>query len=167
MEHKVVGKQFITEMCFGCGKGNEDGLKGQFYNLEDGSVAAVFLPGEQFQGYPQRLHGGITASILDETLGRAILVAEPSCWAVTAELTIRYKKPVPLNVPLKVVARVTNNTRKLFHSSGEVILPDGEVAATATGSYIKRTLDQITDVAETDLEKVRYEQDIDLESIEY
>ena len=167
MEYKVIGKQFITEMCFGCGKDNEDGLKGQFYNLEDGSVVAVFQPGNHFQGYPQRLHGGITASILDETLGRAILAAEPTCWAVTAELTIRYKQPVPLNVPLKVVARVTENSRKIFRSSGEVLLPDGCIAATASGAYVKMPLGQITDTTEVDLNRARYEQDSDLETIEY
>ena len=165
MEHRVVGKQFITEMCFGCGKGNEDGLKGRFYNLEEGAVVAEFQPGDKFQGYPQRLHGGITASILDETLGRAILVSEPDCWAVTAELTVRYKKPVPLDVPLKVVARVTDNKRKLFYSSGEVILPGGEVAATATGIYIKQALEQIADTGDLDMNRARYEQDTDIDTI--
>ena len=167
MEHKVTGKQFITEFCFGCGKDNHDGLQGQFYNLEEGKVVAFFQPGDRFQGYPQRLHGGITASILDEALGRAILPLEPDTWAVTAELTIRYKKPVPLNTTLTVIAEVTENKRRLFRCSGELILPDGQVAATATGTYMKQALEQIADVDGYDADKIRYHPDSDRESIEY
>ncbi|MCL1805313.1 MAG: PaaI family thioesterase [Clostridiales bacterium] len=167
MEHKVTGKQFITEMCFGCGMDNGSGLHGRFYNLADGSVAAVFEPGDVFQGYPQRLHGGVTASMLDEVLGRAILPLEPDTWAVTAELTIRYKKPVPLQVPLIITAKVTDNNRRLFHSSGEMILPDGEVAATATGVYMKQPLERIADMEGFDPGKIRYEQESDVLSLEY
>ena len=166
MKKKVTGKQFITEMCFGCGCRNPIGLQGQFYNLEGGKTAALFQPGEAFQSYPERLHGGITAAILDETLGRAILALEPDCWAVTADLSIRYKKPVPLNTPLKVVAEVTENNRRLFRSSGELILPDGEVAASAFGVYMKQKLDTIANVEGVELDKVRIEQETDKQFID-
>ena len=167
MEHKVAGKQFVTEMCFGCGMDNDGGLHGRFYNLADGTVAAVFQPGELFQSYPKRLHGGVTASMLDEALGRAILPLEPDTWAVTAELTIRYKKPVPLHVPLIITAKVTENNRRIFHSSGELILPDGEVAAAATGIYMKQPLERIADMEGFDPGRIRYEQEIDVESIDF
>jgi len=166
MKKKVSGKQFITEMCFGCGKDNAGGLHGQFYNLEDGKIIALFNPGDMFQSYPSRLHGGITAAILDEALGRAILAVEPDCWAVTAELSVRYKKPVPLNVTLKVAAEVTKNNRRLFHCSGDLILPDGEVAATATGIYMKQPLGQITDVWSVDPDRIKFEQENDIEFFE-
>jgi len=166
MKEKVSGRQFVTEMCFGCGQNNHTGLKGRFYNLENGKLAALFQLGDEFQSYPQRLHGGITAAILDETLGRSILVAEPDCWAVTAELTIRYKKPVPLNVPLKILAEVTENNRRLFRSSGLLILPDGEVAATAAGTYMKQSLERIADTEGADLSRIRIELDSDIEYFE-
>lgn len=167
MIHNVTGKQFISEMCFGCGKDNEGGLHGKFYNLSDGSIAAVFQPGDMFQSYPQRLHGGVTASLLDEALGRAILPLEPDTWAVTAELTVRYKKPVPLHAQLIVTAKVTENNRRLFRCSGELILTDGEVAATAAGVYMKQPLERIADMEGFDLSRIRYEQENDTETLEY
>ena len=167
MKENITGKQYITTMCFGCGKDNHTGLHGRFYNLESGKIAALFQPGDLFQSYPQRLHGGITAAILDETLGRCILAPEPDCWAVTAELTVRYKKPVPLNVPLKIIAEITDNNRRLFRSSGTLILPDGEVAATATGIYMKQALTQIADTEGVDLQKIRIDQDSEFEYFEY
>ena len=168
-KHKVKEKQYITEMCFGCGKDNHDGLHGAFYSMEDGKAVAFFHPSDRFQSYPQRLHGGITATMLDETLGRAILVLEPDCWAVTAELRIRYKKPVPVNTSLMIVAEVTENNRRLFRCDGELILPDGEVAATARGVYVKQPLTQIVDIgqAEAAVSRVKIPQEKDRDYIEY
>ena len=167
MKERVTGKQFITQQCFGCGRDNHNGLHGQFYNLEGGKIAALFMPGDEFQSYPQRLHGGITAAMLDESLGRAIIALEPECWAVTAEMTVRYKKPVPLHVPLKIIAEVTENNRRLFRASGTMILPDGEIVATATGTYMKQLLDKIADTEGFDLDSIRILQEADEDYIEY
>ncbi|MEA4892197.1 MAG: PaaI family thioesterase [Peptococcaceae bacterium] len=167
MKYKVVKKQYISEMCFGCGKDNPAGIKAQFYELEDQRVVALFKPGEFFQSYPQRMHGGVSASIMDETLGRAILPIEPDSWAVTAEITIRYKKPAPLDTPLKVVAEVTENSRRVFKARGEMLLPDGTVAVTAQGTYVKQPLSKISDMTKIDSDRVMIEMENDLEYIEF
>lgn len=65
-------------------------------------------------------------------------------WGVTVELELKYKKPVPLDVPLKVVGRITKNTRRIFEGTGEILLEDGTVAVTAQGKYIKMSIDKIT-----------------------
>ena len=107
--------------------------------------------------------------VLDEALGRAIVPLEPDCWAVTAELSIRYKKPIPVNVPLIVIAEITENNRRLFRSKGELILPGGEVGATATGTYVKQSIKQIINLDEADAEaqgKALIPQENDREYIE-
>jgi acyl-coenzyme A thioesterase PaaI-like protein len=167
MRNKVADKQYISEMCFVCGKENPAGLKTVFYNLENGKTVSLFQPEDHFQSYPQRLHGGIAAAVLDETLGRAILAHEPDCWAVTAELTLRYKKPVPLGVPLKVVAEVTENSRRLFKSAGDLLLPDGQVAISAVGTYMKQSISKITGLDEEGLERVVLPQKNDKDFIEF
>ena len=66
-------------------------------------ILARFTGQEVHQGYPGRMHGGIITGILDETIGRAINIGEgehPMTWGVTAELTVRFRKPVPLGVEL-------------------------------------------------------------------
>ncbi len=163
---ELASKQYITEQCFGCGVDNHKGMHGQFYNTRDGKSVALFVSGNDYQGYPGRLHGGITAAMLDEALGRAILAIEPDCWAVTAELTIRYLKPTPLNVPLKVLSEVTENNRKLYRCSGSLILADGEITATATGTYIKQRLDKIANIEGGALIEPRMEQELDMEYID-
>ena len=57
---------------------------------------AVFTARDEHQSYPGRLHGGISATVLDETIGRAILIrSQGEVWGVTVEFTMRFKKPVP------------------------------------------------------------------------
>ena len=85
-------------------------------------------------------------ALLDETMGRAINVTEPDTWAVTADISIRYRKPVPYGVPLTVTGRITRNTRLIFDGEGEIILPDGAVAASGHARYMKQPLDVIGDL---------------------
>ena len=63
---KVLGKQRNSRMCVICGMDNPFGVKAQFYNMEDGSVLTPFRFREEHQSYPQRVHGGVIAAMLDE-----------------------------------------------------------------------------------------------------
>lgn len=145
MTYKVTRKQQNSKMCLVCGLKNDFGLKTSFYELENGELAAVFSTLEEHQSYPGRLHGGIAGSILDETIGRAIMVNQDNIWGVTIELTVTYKKPIPLNQPLRAVGRITKNSSRIFEGTGEIYLPDGEVAATAYGRYLKMPIEKIAD----------------------
>lgn len=145
MKKHVVKKHNAGRGCFVCGVKNPFGLHTDFFELEDGTLAARVTPSEHHQSYPGRLHGGVSAALLDETIGRAISISEPDTWAVTVEINTRYKKPVPYGVPLTVTGRVVENNRRLFAGEGEILLPDGTVAVTATAKYMKRRLSDIAD----------------------
>ena len=108
-------------------------------------LLGVFTLREEHQSYPGRLHGGISSAILDETIGRAITIAHPGVWGVTAELTLRYRKPLPLTGKVRAVGRITRDTRRLFEGTGEILLDDGSVAVEASGKYLKMDLGEITD----------------------
>ena len=145
MEHKVTAKQHNSKMCFVCGLQNSAGLKASFFSVEGNQLVALFTPCEEHQGYPGRMHGGIASTILDETIGRAVNIDQVDIWGITVELKIRFRKPVPLNEELRVVGRITRDTRRLFEGSGEILLPNGEVAVEGFGKYIKLPLDEIAD----------------------
>lgn len=167
MKKKVQKKQYTSDMCFVCGTQNPLGLNAVFYELADEQLVAIFEPKEEYQSYPNRLHGGISATILDETLGRSILINEPDTWAVTAELQIRYKKPVPLDQPLKVLARVNKNSSRLFTASGEILLPNGEIAVTAEGKYMKLDINRISDLDPEAAASFMNPMELDCEHIEF
>ena len=145
MIKRIVRKQNNSTRCFICGLKNDKGLRAEFYELEDGTLAATAVAHPLHQSYPGRVHGGVSSALLDETIGRAINIPEPETWGVTVEMTMRFRKPVPYDVPLIVTGRITENKSRLFFGEGEIILPDGSVAASASGKYLKMKLSDISD----------------------
>ena len=145
MKYKVLKKQNSSKSCLVCGIKNDLGLKARFYQLENGELVSIFNSKEFHQSYPGRVHGGISAAILDETIGRAISVSDETVWGVTGSLELRYKKPVPIDCDIITVARDTRDTRKLFEGEGEIILPNGGIAVTAKAKYVKMPIGQIAD----------------------
>ncbi|MDR3053042.1 MAG: PaaI family thioesterase [Coriobacteriales bacterium] len=141
----VTGSQNVSSMCLVCGEKNAHGLHTHFLELEDGGLCAVFDTLDEHQSYPERVHGGIIAAILDETIGRAIQVAQPEVFGVTMELNIKYRKPVPLGEQLRVVAHITRSTGMAFEGEGLLLLQDGTVAAQGTARYAKQPPAVITE----------------------
>ena len=146
MRIKVLKKQPNSRMCFVCGMENSFGLKSRFYELEDNQLMAVFQPLEEHQSYPGRLHGGIAATILDETIGRAIMILHSgNIWGVTLDFSIKFRKPVPLDGEIRVVSRIVSETKRAFEGAGEIVLENGQAAIEAKGKYLKMEIDKIAD----------------------
>lgn len=141
----VTKKQNNSRHCFVCGLENDYGLHAAFYETGTGELVAIVHPKEGHQSYPGRMHGGVIAALLDETIGRAIAIGrDDQVWGVTIELTTKYRKPVPLDGGFKVVGRVTKDAGRIFEGSGQIILADGTLAVEASGRYMKVPIDKIT-----------------------
>lgn len=145
-EIQVTGKQHNSKMCFACGLSNRFGLHSRFYELETDELLAIFQPASEHQGYPGRLHGGLAATILDETIGRAIMMTQSdSIWGVTIDFSMRLRKPIPLDDEIRVVSRITSENKRFFEGSGEILLKDGVVAVSGKGRYLKMDISKIAD----------------------
>ncbi len=142
---KIVNKQSVAKHCFVCGVNNAIGLHANFFETSENEVVATFTPTSDHQGYPVRLHGGVAATILDETIGRAIMIGAPDTWGVTAQLSLSYKKPLPCDTQLRVLGRITKQNRMMYEGTGEIYTPDGQVAVSATAKYVKMRIDKISD----------------------
>ncbi len=142
---KVIKKQTNSKMCIICGIETEAGVKASFYEMEDNSVVALFSFKEIHQSYPMRTHGGMISAMLDETIGRAIWITEPNTWGVTANLQVKFRKPVPYDVPLKAIGMITENKSRLFKGSGKIIDEFGNVLAEAEAVYVKLPLEKIAE----------------------
>jgi acyl-coenzyme A thioesterase PaaI-like protein len=154
MKRRVLAKQPNSAMCLVCGLENAAGLHAAFYELDNEELLAVFCPRPEHQGYPGRLHGGLAATILDETIGRAIMIPEKEqFWGVSVEIRTRFRKPVPLGEEIRVLGRVTRNGR-LYTGTGEILLPDGTVAVEGEGKYLKMPIEKISDLHLLDQWKV-------------
>ena len=145
-------KQPNSYHCVVCGVRNDLSLKVDFYDTvtDDGipEVEARFTARTTHQGYPGRLHGGLATGILDETIGRAVNAGngegDPTVWGVAVSLSTRFHRPVPLEVALTARGRLTRERRSLFEGSGEIYLPDGAVAVSVQGKFMRLPLDEIS-----------------------
>jgi len=127
-----------------CGIENSFGFGASFYELDNDELLGIFHPVKEHQGYPGRLHGGLAAAILDETIGRAISIAhDGNIWGVSVELTTRFRKPIPLDEKIRAVGRITKDSKRFFEGTGEIILSDGSIAVEGHGRYLKSSLDKI------------------------
>ena len=118
--------------CFICGLDNPAGLKMVFYeDSETLQVRAELTVPETFRGYPGAVHGGIVATILDETAGRALMAhtGDDHTFFVTAKLEVRYRHATPTDTPLVAVGWVERMGESRIRVKGELRLRDGTVLA--------------------------------------
>jgi len=130
---KQERKQPNSRHCFVCGLENEYGLGLRFYEVGPDEVTAMVSIPEQYQGYPGVVHGGITAAMLDEVLGRAAMVGDHNHFRVTAKMEVHYRKPVPIGEVLTLHGKVLKRRGRYAFAHAELRLPDGSIGADADG----------------------------------
>jgi len=120
--------------CFGCGQKNPAGLRLAFYETEDGVESEYTVP-PHLAGPPGIAHGGIQATILDETLCVAAF-AKAGIQVVTGEMTIRYLRPVPTAALILARGRIVEQKDHSFFIEGEICLAaSGEELTRARGRF--------------------------------
>jgi uncharacterized protein (TIGR00369 family) len=119
--------------CFVCGDKNEIGLKARFF--WDGQKAVSDLDAvELYSGFKDMFHGGIVATLLDEVMIKALLAEKLN--VVTAEITVRYRKPVNVGDKLHLEGWKTGQSGVLFLTEGKAVNQNGELVAEATGKFL-------------------------------
>lgn len=151
---KVIGKQRNSKMCYICGMENPEGLKAQFYNMEDGSVMTKFAYKEVHQSFPQRVHGGLIAAMLDELAFRAYWCKDETMLGATMSMETKFRKPVPYETELIGKGIVVKDLSKFFTAEVALMDKDGVVYADGVVKYIKLPIEKI---AQTDFhEEIKY-----------
>ena len=130
-EGSSVG-EYCHPFCIVCGSFNESGLGLKFEQQSDGGVVATFPCDVHYQGYPDRLHGGVIAMLLDAAMTHCLFARRIR--AVTARLDIRYRHAVDVNAEALVRAWLEDERPPLYTLRAEVI-QGKEVRAAATAKF--------------------------------
>lgn len=136
--HGVVLLDDPDNLCFGCSPFNERGLR-LVWRRAGGEVRARYTADALLRGAPGVVHGGIQATLLDETLGVAIhqAIGDPSdLHLVTADFELRYRRPAPTGTPLELVGRLDRREGRSYFASGEILALDGTVLTRATARWV-------------------------------
>ncbi|MGC9111115.1 MAG: PaaI family thioesterase [candidate division WOR-3 bacterium] len=120
--------------CFVCGRANMNGMRLPIVADNSGARFEYVIP-EYYQGWHGIAHGGIVATLLDElmawsTKGRGYRT-------VTAEMKIRFRKPVPVREKIIGQGWITAEQNRLILAASQLKNAGGVVLAEATGKLWK------------------------------
>jgi len=104
--------------CVVCSQSNPAGLGVQFTVRDNGSVSASFIGHAGLEGYQGCLHGGLIASLLDGAMTNCLFAH--GYVALTAELKVRYRKPVLIGVEMTIQARILRSQNPLHLLEAEL-----------------------------------------------
>lgn len=120
---------YETNHCFGCGRDNPIGLKLDM-KLDGDRCVAYFTPKAEHESYGDRMHGGLTSTLLDEVMGDYVFrkAGKP---AYTARLEIRFRSAIRIGETVKVEGWPEVHRGRLFIMKGKITHADGTPAAEA------------------------------------
>jgi len=123
--------------CFGCGRLNEHGLRLELRPDPQGDgVYARFVPSPRTEGYTGMVHGGIITTVLDEVMAWSL--ARHEIWAVTGQLTTRYRKPIALGEATTATGYLVRDRGRAIEMRGEIRRDaDGTLLADAAATFIR------------------------------
>jgi acyl-coenzyme A thioesterase PaaI-like protein len=119
--------------CFGCSPTNPRGLALRF-RREGEEIHARYAVPEAFHGAPGIAHGGIVATLLDE-VSCALVALVLDQHVVTGELSVRYERPVPVEIPLELAARAASRTHPRYVVVASEVRRGGLRLARSTGKF--------------------------------
>jgi|SRR5208283_1278791 len=124
----------VDNFCFVCGKENPCGLKLSFLS-DKGKITATYTSQRMHQGYKDITHGGIITALLDEAMIHAAISLGMAF--VTAEICVRFKKPLTVNTETLIEAEITRKSSRLIEASARLLDKDsGDVIAEAHSKLI-------------------------------
>lgn len=143
VDHPSLQERYAPEgRCFGCGPRNEQGLQIRSFEAPDGSVVAEWQPRPEHEAFDGFVNGGILGTLIDchsnwtaiaSLLRRSSAPQAPS--TVTAELSIRYRRPTRSDRPLHVTGRAieAGDRRVVVETTIET---GGEVTAVGRATFV-------------------------------
>jgi acyl-coenzyme A thioesterase PaaI-like protein len=107
----------------------------QFGFSEDGTLIGNFLCSVDHQGYDGIVHGGIISALIDASMAQCCM--GHGFVGYTADLSIRYRKPVEIDTPCIMHTQIVSIARKILYSLECRITQNGQIHVDANGRFFK------------------------------
>ena len=128
-------------ICFGCGCKNKKGLQIKSH-VNNERIVAFWSPEKHHEAFPGVLNGGIIGSLLDchSNWSAAYYIMqsqelEHTPCTVTAEYSVKLKRPTPSNQSLDIIAKLSKIDENKAWIDSQIIVND-KVCATCTGLFV-------------------------------
>jgi uncharacterized protein (TIGR00369 family) len=121
--------------CFGCGQANSSGLKLEFLLAPDHTVVCPAIVSEQFEGPHGFLHGGIIATLLDESMSKAVRAR--GLTAMTRHMEIDYRRPVPSGASIRMEGKIVRSDGRKHWAEARILDSEGTALAQGKGLFVE------------------------------
>ena len=121
--------------CMVCGSANPIGLKLHF-RVEGGALVTEWVAEKRFQGYADVLHGGIIATILDETMVN-LPWKRDGIPVISAEMNVRFIQPAKIGDHLIFQSQAGDASKRLISATSICKTASGTLIAEATAKCVK------------------------------
>ena len=141
VEQSLQARYAPQNACFGCGPANEKGLRIESF-VRGGELVASWRPEPHHLAFDGILNGGIVSALLDchsnWAAAHHLMVKSgaerPPC-TVTAELSVKLRRPTPMDGPVTLRAWVVESTDDRAVTEAE-LSAGGKVTATCRGVFV-------------------------------
>ena len=141
MDQSLQARYAPTNACFGCGPANPDGLRLESF-VDGDEVVCTWHPTTMYEAFPGVLNGGIIGTLLDCHCNWAAAHhlmnrtgADRTPCTVTAEYSIKLRRPTPTDGPLRMRAKITESSDDRATVTG-TLEADGHICATCKGIFV-------------------------------
>ena len=104
---------------------------------QNAKIHVTFNPNSKLQGHEGVLHGGLTATLLDNVAGCLAFLACDLTPAVTAYLNINYQKPMSVDQDYVAVIEVDKIDGRKVYIKGQIVDKDNNVYTSMDTLYVK------------------------------
>jgi len=119
--------------CIVCGLENETGLQITYATEKAGRVSAHWTPTHRYEGFKGMVHGGLLATVMDEAMAKAVVSL--GLEALTGDLRVRFRHPVPPGEPLRINGWVVSHRGRLLRLEATLCTLAGEERCHAWGLF--------------------------------
>jgi acyl-coenzyme A thioesterase PaaI-like protein len=119
--------------CFVCGQDNPRGLQIRFHRRDD-AITATWTPSPIWEGFSGIVHGGVVSTVLDEAMSKA--VAQTGTEALTAELRVRFRRPVAAGNSFLLRGWIVSRNKRLIKTEAALLACDGTEHAHAWATFL-------------------------------
>jgi acyl-coenzyme A thioesterase PaaI-like protein len=146
-EKRIPLPRLEASDCFGCGTSNPIGLRMIFYRQGNAICSDVVLTRDHV-GWQKMAHGGIISTLLDEVMAWAVIYLKKA-FPVTRRMTVRYRAPVPVDVPLTVRGTIALECPTgTCRTAGLLLDREGKSLATGEAEFVLLSAERLTGLPE-------------------
>ena len=128
------GHEIHDSNCFACSKTNKIGMRivSEFHeHLSEVHFTHKF--NNDYEGFPGYVHGGISATLLDEAQGT--LCNHLGYMVMTEEISIKYHKAIDLNKKIYIRAVIVAKKNKRLYTKASIHNEEEELLISSSASF--------------------------------